>query len=67
MNAVNPLFIPRNNRVEQAIQQAVQGDLSVFEDLNTVLARPFDEQPDLARYSEAPEPHERVTRTYCGT
>ena len=67
MNSVNPLFIPRNHRVEQAIQKAVQGDLSVFEDLNTVLAKPFDEQPEFAHYAEAPAMDERVTQTFCGT
>ncbi|MBT5219205.1 MAG: YdiU family protein [Woeseia sp.] len=67
MNSVNPLFIPRNHRVEQAIQKAVAGDLTIFEDLNTVLARPFVEQPKFAHYAEAPEPIERVTRTFCGT
>jgi len=67
MNSVNPLFIPRNHRVEQAIQHAVQGDLSVFGDLNTVLAKPFDEQPEFAHYAEAPTKDERVTKTFCGT
>ena len=67
MNSVNPLFIARNHRVEQAISEAVAGDLTVFEDLNVVLARPFEEQPEFAHYAEAPEPHERVTRTFCGT
>ena len=67
MNSVNPLFIPRNHRIEQAIQEAVAGDLTVFNDLNVVLALPFLEQPDYAKYAKAPEPHERVTRTYCGT
>jgi uncharacterized protein YdiU (UPF0061 family) len=67
MNSVNPLFIPRNHRIEQAIQEAVAGDLTIFNDLNVVLARPFVEQPEYAKYAEAPQPHERVTRTYCGT
>jgi len=67
MNSVNPLFIPRNHRIEQAIQEAVAGDLTVFRDLNIVLARPFAEQPRFARYAEAPGPHERVTQTFCGT
>jgi uncharacterized protein YdiU (UPF0061 family) len=67
MNSVNPLYIPRNHRIEQAISEAVAGDLTVFEDLNVVLARPFEEQPAFAHYAEAPEPHERVTRTFCGT
>lgn len=67
MNSVNPIFIPRNHRVEQAIQRAVAGDYSTFEDLNTVLSRPFTEQPEFAHYAEPPESHERVTRTFCGT
>lgn len=67
MNSVNPLFIPRNHRVEQAIDQAVVGDLTIFEELNALLARPFAKQPEFAHYAEAPEVHERVTRTFCGT
>jgi protein adenylyltransferase len=67
MNSVNPLFIPRNHRIEQAILEAVAGDLTVFRDLNVVLARPFVEQPAYAQYAAAPEPHERVTQTFCGT
>lgn len=67
MNSVNPLFIPRNHRVEQAISEAVDGDLTVFNDLNAVLAQPYTEQPEYAQYAIAPEPRERVTRTFCGT
>lgn len=67
MNSVNPLFIARNHRIEQAIERAVAGDLSVFEDLNRVLAKPYDPQPEFAAYAEPPAPHERVTQTFCGT
>lgn len=67
MNSVNPIFIPRNHRIEQAIQEAVAGDLTVFRDLNVVLAQPFLEQPQYAHYAAAPEPNERVTQTFCGT
>jgi len=71
MNSVNPLFIPRNHRVAQAIEQAIEqvatGDLTVFEELNTVLSQPYSEQPTLLHYAEAPEPSERVTHTFCGT
>ncbi len=67
MNSVNPIFIPRNHRIEQAIQDAVAGDLTVFNDLNVVLAQPFLEQPEYAKYAEAPEPNERVIQTFCGT
>ncbi len=67
MNSVNPLFIPRNHRVEQAIQEAVDGDFTTFNELNTVLGQPYTEQPGLAAYARAPRPTERVTRTFCGT
>ncbi len=67
MNSVNPLFIPRNHRVEQAISEAVDGDFTVFNDMNTALAQPYTEQPDLSVYAKAPREHERVTRTFCGT
>jgi uncharacterized protein YdiU (UPF0061 family) len=67
MNAVNPLYIPRNHRIEQAIAQAVDGDTSMFLELNELLARPFDEQPGRSHYADPPEPAQRVTRTFCGT
>ena len=67
MNAVNPMFIARNHRVEEAIAAAVDGDLSVFHDLNRVLANPFAEQPEFAHYAQPPKPDERVTQTFCGT
>ncbi|MEO1246239.1 MAG: YdiU family protein [Pseudomonadota bacterium] len=67
MNSVNPLFIPRNHRVEQAISDAVDGDLTVFNDMNTALAQPYTEQPGFSEYAKAPRADERVTRTFCGT
>lgn len=67
MNSVNPIFIPRNHRIEQAIREAVAGDLTVFRALNVVLAQPFSEQPEYAEYAAAPEPNECVTQTFCGT
>jgi uncharacterized protein YdiU (UPF0061 family) len=67
MHAVNPLFIPRNHRIEQAIRHAVEGNTATFLELNKVLAQPYEEQPALAQYATPPQPDERVTRTFCGT
>ena len=67
MNGVNPLYIPRNHQVERAIEAAVAGEMSVFEELLRVLQQPFDEQPGLEAYAEPPRPAERVTQTFCGT
>ncbi len=68
MRAVNPLYIPRNHLVEQAITAAVEeDDFKPFETLQAVLARPFEEQPGYERYAQPAAPHERVVRTFCGT
>lgn len=68
MRRVNPQFIPRNHRIEAAIQAAQErADFAPFEELLTVLARPFDEQPGLEAYAAPPTPDERVLQTFCGT
>ena len=67
MRAVNPRYIPRNHRVEEAIAAAVRGDYAPFETLVTVLSRPFDDQPEFAHYADPPRPEEVVHQTFCGT
>jgi uncharacterized protein YdiU (UPF0061 family) len=68
MRAVNPAFIPRNHRVEAIIEAAVnRDDYAPFEELLTVLSRPYQDQPDFAGYADPPEPHQRVLQTFCGT
>jgi uncharacterized protein YdiU (UPF0061 family) len=68
MRLVNPLFIPRNHRVEQAIEAAVQrGDFAPFERLLAVLLNPFDDRPENAEFRLPPAPEERVLATFCGT
>ncbi|WP_170446399.1 protein adenylyltransferase SelO [Ruegeria arenilitoris] len=67
MLAANPAFIPRNHRVEQMIQAAVQGDYAPFHRLNAVLARPYDDQPDAADLRRPPTQDEVVHATFCGT
>lgn len=67
MQRSNPAYIPRNHRIEAAIQAAVAGDLAPFHRLNAVLARPFDDQPEAEDLALAPLPDEEVRRTFCGT
>ncbi|CAN5427472.1 YdiU family protein [soil metagenome] len=67
MNLVNPIYIPRNHKVEEALQAAVAGDLTKFEKLLAVLANPFEERPGLEEYaSPAPTDFGPYT-TFCGT
>jgi serine/tyrosine/threonine adenylyltransferase len=68
MRAVNPAFIPRNHRVEAVIQAAVNNDdYAPFEELLTVLSKPFDDQPEFSTYADPPMPEQRVLQTFCGT
>lgn len=68
MQRVNPAFIPRNHRVEEVIRAAVSsGDFRPFEVLVRVLARPYDDQSEVAFLAEPPSPEQRVRQTFCGT
>ena len=68
MRRVNPAFIPRNHRVERALDAAVEHeDFSLFEELLTVLSRPYEDQEAFASYAIPPRAEERVLQTFCGT
>ncbi len=68
MRDVNPAFIPRNHRVEQALDAAIDNaDFSPFTDLLTILSRPYEDQPAFAQYANPPQTGERVFQTFCGT
>ena len=55
-------------RSEAIIEAAVnRDDYAPFEELLTVLAKPFDDQPTFAAYAEPPQPEQRVLQTFCGT
>jgi uncharacterized protein YdiU (UPF0061 family) len=67
MRNSNPALIPRNHRVEAALEAAVQGDYSVMEQLLAVLSNPYAHYPEQADYSTLPTPSTRPYRTFCGT
>jgi uncharacterized protein YdiU (UPF0061 family) len=68
MRRVNPAFIPRNHRVEAALEAAsTHGDFGPFQKLLKIIEHPYDEQPGCAEFSQPPAAGERVLRTFCGT
>jgi serine/tyrosine/threonine adenylyltransferase len=67
MKAANPAYIPRNHRVEAAIEAALNDDFRLFNVLVEVLSKTFVDQPEYVQYAEPPQPHQRVLRTFCGT
>jgi uncharacterized protein YdiU (UPF0061 family) len=67
MDRINPIYIPRNHLVEEALTAATAGDLGPLQPLLDAVTAPYDERPDLDRYA-SPAPEEFGTyRTFCGT
>ena len=68
MQRANPALIPRNHRIQEAIDAAVRrSDFAPFETLVRALEQPYLEQPELSHLSEPPRPEQRVRETFCGT
>ncbi|WP_307396621.1 protein adenylyltransferase SelO [Paenibacillus anaericanus] len=68
MRSSNPAVIPRNHRVEEALEAAEkQGDYSVMERLLDVLINPYAYSPEQDDYCTLPAQSSRPYRTFCGT
>jgi serine/tyrosine/threonine adenylyltransferase len=67
MDRVNPVYIPRNHFVEEALTAATGGDLGPLRRLLDAVTAPFDERAELARYAEPAPEHFGAYRTFCGT
>jgi uncharacterized protein YdiU (UPF0061 family) len=67
MNRVNPVYVPRNHQVEDALAAATAGDLQPFNRLLEVVGQPFEKRPGLEPYAEPAPPSFASYRTFCGT
>lgn len=67
MQASNPVYIPRNHKIEEMIGTAVAGDFTLFERMGQVLQTPYVEQYGAEDLRRPPEPNEVVRATFCGT
>ncbi|NNE12119.1 MAG: YdiU family protein [Ilumatobacter sp.] len=69
MRLVNPVYVPRNHLVEEALGAAVNdGEFDPFDELLDVVTSPYDEQVGRDRYAEpAPDRFTAGYRTFCGT
>ncbi|MDT7702571.1 MAG: serine/tyrosine/threonine adenylyltransferase [Pseudonocardiales bacterium] len=67
MDRVNPVYVPRNHLVDDALGAATAGDLEPFHRLVDVLARPFEARPGLEPYALPAPPSSGTHRTFCGT
>jgi serine/tyrosine/threonine adenylyltransferase len=68
MNLANPVCIPRNHLVEQAIEAAVNNqDDSKVKKLLDALLQPYSKEKLGSEFTQVPRPEEMVTKTFCGT
>jgi len=63
----NPGVIPRNHRVEEALEAAVQGDFEVMKRLLKVLSNPYSYTPEQVDYCTLPTDPNQPYQTFCGT
>jgi protein adenylyltransferase len=67
MDRVNPVYIPRNHLVEEALAAATDGDLDPLSRLLAAVTAPYAERPGLERYTEPAPDDFGAYRTFCGT
>ena len=68
MDRVNPVYIPRNHLVEEALTAATAGDLQQLGRLLDAVTAPYAERPGLERYAApAPRDFAATYQTFCGT
>jgi len=67
MNSSNPMVIPRNHKVEEALKLANNDDLTLFNKLTEILKNPYQiNKDDLEFMSSAPHSDVKY-QTFCGT
>ena len=68
MDLVNPLYIPRNHKVEEALEAAVfHNNMKPFNKLHGILKNPYQEVKGLHEYEKPDENSKEKYKTYCGT
>jgi uncharacterized protein YdiU (UPF0061 family) len=67
MDAANPVYIPRNHLVDEALDAATAGDLAPFARILDAVSRPFEARAGLERYERPAPPGSSRHVTYCGT
>ena len=65
MKKNNPIIIPRNHKVEEALEASYNNDMSLTNKLLSILNKPYDNQNDIDDYQS---PSSNIEyQTFCGT
>lgn len=67
MKNTNPVVIPRNHKVEEALEASHQDDFKPLHDLLSALRQPYKNENIPTAYQEPPSPSEQIYQTFCGT
>jgi serine/tyrosine/threonine adenylyltransferase len=67
MDHTNPIYIPRNHLVEEALTAATAGDLDPLGQLLDAVTAPYDQRPGLERYANPAPEDFGAYKTFCGT
>jgi uncharacterized protein YdiU (UPF0061 family) len=67
MRSLNPAIIPRNHKVEEALQAGEKGDFEPLYALLHAIEKPYQNGEHLLPYQSPPRPEEKVLQTFCGT
>ena len=66
MKNTNPIVIPRNHKVEEALKSAEENDLKPINEMLKVLRKPYTKQKDIRDY-QIPKVTKEKYQTFCGT
>lgn len=67
MDRANPVYVPRNHLVDEALDAATGGNLEPFQRILEAVTNPYEERPGLERYALPAPPGSRPFVSYCGT
>jgi uncharacterized protein YdiU (UPF0061 family) len=67
MNQANPKYILRNYLAQRAIELAQKDDFSEVQKLQTILSKPFEEQPEYEAYASPPPKHLETVEVSCSS
>ena len=67
MKKVNPVIIPRNHRVEEALSVAEQNNYKTFNILLSVIQSPYDPKVDISKFQTPAPVSKEKYQTFCGT
>ena len=66
MRSVNPIVIPRNHKIEEAIKSAEKNNFKLVTQIIEVLSKPYVKQKNILNY-QIPSTSNEKYQTFCGT